>query len=184
MVVYDNGGGTEYTFLTGAVEALQIKLNPKGFYDVRMIFPDHLSLTSTTVGMWEPDMRTFHKRFMACSGMQLPMIIFLACILGLMIGLTAFEAKAQQKVLERYASFEITKHCMIRWFYEDSTDVKTSNVNWVEALKIRPLKEGALRVEVHLTQNATFAHGYAVMSAVDSNRLENRFNACSGMLLK
>lgn len=72
MVVYENGGGTEYTFLTGAVEALQIKINPKGFYDVRMIFPDHLSLTSTTVGMWEPDMRTFHKRFMACSGMQLP----------------------------------------------------------------------------------------------------------------
>lgn len=72
MVVYDDGVGTEYTFLTGAVEALRIKLNPKGFYDVRMIFPDHLSLTSTTVGMWEPDMRTFHKRFMACSGMQLP----------------------------------------------------------------------------------------------------------------
>lgn len=112
------------------------------------------------------------------------MIIFLACILGLMIGLTAFEAKAQEKVLQRYASFEITKHCMIRWFYEDSTDVKTSNVNWVEALKIRPLKEGALRVEVHMTLNATFAHGYAVMSAIDANRLENRFNACSGMLLK
>lgn len=72
MIVYDDGDKNETTFLTGSVEALRISFNPKGFYSVMMIFPEHVSLSTTTVGMWEAEMRTFHKRFMACSGMQLP----------------------------------------------------------------------------------------------------------------
>jgi len=108
-------------------------------------------------------------------------IIVLAMVLGLMIANTA---EAFERTQFRAASVEITKNCMLRIFYEDNLDVRTTNVTWIESIRTVPMKSGMLKVEVDFVAASTFQSPVAVMPAVDVQRLVERFSRCSGLELK